>query len=57
MDTAKQIEEAQRRAKEQLDTRRANYRKMHQGTAKSKNKLKEFNEAPTLTQMRRVLWG
>lgn len=51
------IEEAQARARAQLENRRQNYRKMHRGTAKSKGRLKEFEEATTLTQMRKVLWG
>jgi len=51
------LEEALKRAKDQLENRRANYRKLHTGTAKAKGKLKEFNDAQTLTQMRKILWG
>lgn len=41
----------------QLATKRENYRQMHKGTAEKKGVLKEFMQAPTLTQMRKILWG
>lgn len=36
--------------------KRENYRQMHEGTAKAKNVYKEFMNAKTLTQMRKLLW-
>lgn len=41
----------------QLSRKRENYRQMHRGTAEKKGVLKEFLSAPTLTQMRKILWG
>lgn len=40
-----------------ISQKRANYKEMHRGTAKSKGVLLEFLQAYTLTEMRKVLWG
>jgi hypothetical protein len=37
--------------------KRENYRQMHKGTAEKKGILKLFLAAPTITQMKRILWG
>ena len=34
-----------------------NYKKMHNGTAKSKSVLEDFNSARTLTEARKILFG
>lgn len=40
-----------------ISKKRENYRQIHRGTAERKGVLKEFLAAPTLTQMRRILFG
>jgi hypothetical protein len=41
----------------QISRKRQNYKEMHRGTAERKGVLREFLAAPTLTQMRRILFG
>jgi hypothetical protein len=41
----------------QINTKRENYRQMHKKNAEKKGVLKEFLAAPTITQMRKLLFG
>lgn len=49
--------ELMRQREAMLGQRRSNYKAMHHNTAKSKGVLQEFMNAPTLTEMRKILWG
>lgn len=40
-----------------LESRLANYKSMHAGTAEKKGVSVEFKLARTLTQARKILWG
>lgn len=40
-----------------INQKRENYRNMHKGTAEKKGVLKEFMNAKTITEMRKLVFG
>lgn len=50
-------EESEEDKRKRLVVKLANYKAIHQETARKKGVLKEFNEATTTTQARKILFG